>query len=330
MARTTRLFVSSLLLGGTLFAVTPAIAQPRDRAAAEALFRAGREAADKGDYATACKRFEESERLDPALGTLFNLADCKEKQGKLASAWQLFREVAQRLSDSDERAQIASERATSLEPRLPRLNLQLAPEAPAGTQVFRDGVELGAGSLSVPLPVDPGAHTVLVRAPGHQEKSYEVQAEEGKVVELAIAPGAATGAPSGETSSAGADGVVDIRTPPEPDRGTGGRKTAGYVIGGLGIASLVAGAVTGGLALSKKGEMEDNCASDLACNQDGVDAADSGKTFATISTITFAAGAVAVGVGAFLILSGDSEGKHVAVGAAPGTRGGSFVLKGNF
>src|SRR5687768_2981870 len=54
-------------------------AEPRDAAAAEALFRQGRQAADAGDHAKACEKFKESNRLDPALGTVFNIADCEEK-----------------------------------------------------------------------------------------------------------------------------------------------------------------------------------------------------------------------------------------------------------
>src|SRR5260221_7405355 len=92
-----------------------ALAAPRDPAAAEALFRAGRAAADKGDYVTACPKFEESNRLDPEVGTVFNLADCDEHLGKVASAWQLFKEVAQRLSPADERVSIATSRAAALE-----------------------------------------------------------------------------------------------------------------------------------------------------------------------------------------------------------------------
>src|SRR6478672_4877951 len=92
-----------------------ALGAPRDPTAAEALFRAGRAAADKGDYVTACPKFEESNRLDPELGTAFNLADCDEHVGKVASAWQLFKEVAQRLPPGDDRVSIATSRAAALE-----------------------------------------------------------------------------------------------------------------------------------------------------------------------------------------------------------------------
>src|SRR5258706_7329882 len=91
-----------------------ALGAPRDPAAAEALFRAGRAAADKGDYVTACPKFEESNRLDPELVTAFNLADCDEHVGKVASAWQLFKEVAHSLSAGGRRVSDASFRVRAV------------------------------------------------------------------------------------------------------------------------------------------------------------------------------------------------------------------------
>ena len=49
-------------------------ARGQDRAAAEAAFDEGRQLATNGRYAEACLRFEASERLDPAVGSLLNLA----------------------------------------------------------------------------------------------------------------------------------------------------------------------------------------------------------------------------------------------------------------
>ncbi|MFO0567610.1 MAG: hypothetical protein U0263_18270 [Polyangiaceae bacterium] len=57
------------------------MAQGRDATAAEALFNAGRDAVKAGDYPTACAKFRESNRLDPAPGTVLNLADCEEHLG---------------------------------------------------------------------------------------------------------------------------------------------------------------------------------------------------------------------------------------------------------
>lgn len=51
---------------------------------------AARGLVQKGDWAAACPKFEESERLDPGIGTLYHLADCYEHVGRLATAWGLF------------------------------------------------------------------------------------------------------------------------------------------------------------------------------------------------------------------------------------------------
>ncbi len=78
-----------------------------------------------GAYGDACARFSESERLDPAAGTLLNLADCYERNGQLASAWLTFREAttAAELSDRAAWSEQASARARLLEPRLPTLTV---------------------------------------------------------------------------------------------------------------------------------------------------------------------------------------------------------------
>src|SRR5262245_29948991 len=121
------LFVMAMALAGPLFA--------QNRAAAEALFQAGRAALAKGDYATACEKFAESQPLDPAVGTLFNLAECNDKLGKLATAWQLFNQVADTLADNDPRKNVARERSRQLESRLPKLVLRLDPTSPPGSVV---------------------------------------------------------------------------------------------------------------------------------------------------------------------------------------------------
>src|SRR3954467_7016553 len=61
-----------------------------DKAAAQSLFDQGRSLMTKGQYAQACPKLAESQRLDPGLGTQFNLADCYEHLGQTASAWAGF------------------------------------------------------------------------------------------------------------------------------------------------------------------------------------------------------------------------------------------------
>ena len=64
----------------------PRVARAQNPAAAEALFEQARAAMAAGSYELACARFRDSDRLDPAIGTRFNLADCEEKRGRVATA----------------------------------------------------------------------------------------------------------------------------------------------------------------------------------------------------------------------------------------------------
>src|SRR5262245_43042215 len=61
---------------------------------ARTLVREARKLMEKGHHAEACPKLEESLRLDPGIGTQFNLAHCWEQIDRTASAWGLFMDVA--------------------------------------------------------------------------------------------------------------------------------------------------------------------------------------------------------------------------------------------
>src|SRR5215204_2648434 len=69
-------------------------AQERDPAAAQALFDQAKELIRQRKFAEACPKLQESNRLDPGIGTQFHLADCYEQSGRVASAWAAFLDVA--------------------------------------------------------------------------------------------------------------------------------------------------------------------------------------------------------------------------------------------
>src|SRR5947207_15862051 len=86
--------LAALLTSSAATAEPGATAEPDSSApSAEALFREGRDAVKMGEYEIACPKFEESQRLDPANGTLLNLALCEEGWGHLADARRHFRQV---------------------------------------------------------------------------------------------------------------------------------------------------------------------------------------------------------------------------------------------
>lgn len=311
-----------------LFVPALAVADPVDRATAEALFQKGRDAMAAGDLETACPALEESNRLDPAPGTMVNLATCEERRGRLAVAWQWLEQAASRLPESDARRALVLQRAAETKARLPHLTIRLAPGAPADSRVMRDAVELRSVSLGLALPVDPGAHRVAVSAPGRAERRYAVLLEEGERKELVVAPGpvGATTVELDDSAPAEAPEGTPAEPEPAPD-GQGGpasggmdRRTLGYIVGGAGVAGIGTALVAGGLVLGKKSVVEDHCdRTARTCDATGLDAASSGKTLSTVSTVAFAVGVAATGVGVYFLLTADpSSSKEIGLAAAPG------------
>jgi hypothetical protein len=288
-------------------AAVPAAAQPRDPAGAEVLYRAGRDASRRGDWETACAKLAESQRLDPAGGTLLNLADCEEHRGQLAHAWQHFVQAQALFPKGDGRATYAKTRAAAVDKRLPRLSVRLADGAPADTHVLRDDTELGAPSLGVSLPVDPGEHVVVARADGRVDGRVQVSLAEGDTREVIVTLGMA--APSAGVSQAPAP----YPTPPAPTTTPTKytplvvpekRPAYGYAFLGAGIVGIGVGTVAGFLALSRASTVKDACgASYTTCSDASVAAAKDGKLFTTVSTVGFAAGAVFAGVGLYFLLA---------------------------
>ncbi len=72
------LIFSLIGLVPSLLWATPAAADP---SAAEALFEEGVALSERGALTEACSKFEASEALDVAVGTLLRLADCYDEPG---------------------------------------------------------------------------------------------------------------------------------------------------------------------------------------------------------------------------------------------------------
>jgi hypothetical protein len=164
-------------------------ATEHDEAAARVLFNEGRRLVDSGHYVEGCAKFEESLKLDPGVGTSFNLADCQERIGRTASAWARFLNVAAatRLEGQQERERVARARASALEPRLSRLTIDVGAKT-TGLVIERDGLPVDAAAWGVPLPVDPGTHVVVARAPGAKEWSQTTSIPEGPSNVLLVVP----------------------------------------------------------------------------------------------------------------------------------------------
>lgn len=150
----------------------PRLAAAQDTTRADETFHAGRELMKDGKLAEACPKFEESQRADPASGTLLALAYCQELSGLLASARANYLAAADlaKKEGQGEREKAASERAEALGRRVSSLTI-VVPAAltqQSGLKIKRDGIELERSSYNVPMPLNGGAHVVEVTAPGRE------------------------------------------------------------------------------------------------------------------------------------------------------------------
>src|SRR5580692_6130162 len=93
------LAVAALLAGAVTLARSMAGAQPSTGApnvtVADAVFREAQGLLAQGKTHEACEKFAESNRLDPQLGTLLNLAVCHEQEERTATAWSDYDAVVE-------------------------------------------------------------------------------------------------------------------------------------------------------------------------------------------------------------------------------------------
>jgi hypothetical protein len=186
-----------------------AVAQPAG-AQAESLFRHGKELMTKGRFAEACAAFEASQKLDPTISTLLNLASCREKNGQLATAWGLFLEAERQTrtaSDDPSRQlhQVAVNHATKLEPRLSTLTITVAPEhRVGGLQVHRNADLVDPGAWNKALPIDGGTYKITASAPGNADWSAMItlgNERDAKTIDIPRLKAAALGEASTATSA---------------------------------------------------------------------------------------------------------------------------------
>ncbi|HTM44141.1 MAG TPA: hypothetical protein VL137_04255 [Polyangiaceae bacterium] len=305
--------IRTVILSFAISMAGAANAAKHDPVGAEQLFSEGRAALEAGDYATACKKFEESNRLEPAAGTLMNRATCEQRSGKIATAWQLWREALDQLDPSDDRVRYARAQLQALEPRIPRLTIKPAAPLSPSVAVFRDGVRLADGSLNVPLRVDPGTHLVLVRMEGHSDQRYSIDLQERQRSEILVRVGQALPGPQREPALAG-------KSSP----------TLGYVLASIGLAGIGGAVVTQVMMEKEKETIAVNCPN-KRCNEQGFAAVQNGRKLLIANRILWGVGGTAfVGGVALVLFHSDSSSGEQRVGLALSPNSIGLVHQGRF
>jgi tetratricopeptide (TPR) repeat protein len=297
------------------------------KAAAEALFREAAELMAAGNLSEACAKYQASQELDPALGTLLRLADCYDRVGKSASAWALFveAEVAATRAEQPERAEIAATRAADLKDRLSLVKLVVSEaDAVPGLTLTINGADIPGASWGTALPFDPGPHTVTARAPGYRSWTTRFELQPGpaehelSVPKLRAEP---------REPQPGRVEPLSSTPLPEQDRSSA-QGTIGYVVGGAGLVGLAVGGALAYRAYTLNEDSFAECARDdaNACTEKGKELRENAASYGNWATLVGGIGGAIAVTGLVLVLTApDSQSARHAgpqLGLSTNAKGG--------
>jgi tetratricopeptide (TPR) repeat protein len=313
------------LLGGTVDARAKEDALPPDPFAedegpspAQVLFEAGRDAMKRGEHELACKKFTESYHEEPAPGTLLNLGNCEERQGKLSAALKRYQEAVDQLEPDDPRAAFARKRAEELERKIPTLTVSVSATAPEKIRVTRNGEPLTT-ELGTPVRLDPGNFVVVAEATGYHPRVYQLSLAPGDTEQLSVAVGER----------------IEADAPPATDLSS--RTIAGYVLLATGAASGAASGTFAWLTHSEYSTVRERCdVGERVCRDaTGQTAAETGATYETLAYVFGGVAVVSLSIGGYLLLADDEpeseeSGQLSLSVVANGSDSPGLVLHGTF
>jgi hypothetical protein len=319
----------SLALATTLAVATFAPSawpqDPKDLARARERFKEAAALQAAGDFARALDAYKDVAVVKSSAQVRFNIATCEEKLGDYLRATGSYRIALTEATRSNAKElEAAVQRALSdLEPRIPRLLVKRG-EGGGVAEITLDGRPLANPSIGVEFQVNPGPHSVRATAPDKEPFSVEVVMpdREHKAVEVVMKakPKAIAIAPK--------DGPLEPPPPPpEPPKSNKSLRTAGFVVGGVGVVGLIVSGVFFGMRQSAISTLDGECGpTHMTCPANAASTRDSGSRDATISTAMFVVGLAAAGVGTTLIIVGSrKQAPSPTAGLVLGPGGGSFA-----
>jgi tetratricopeptide (TPR) repeat protein len=274
----------------------------------------------RGEIVAACRKFEQSYAEDAAPGTLYNLAQCHEREGRIADAYREYDALAS-LAESAKLADKAASvraRASALLPRLGRVDLVHRSDAVSGISGLTiDGTPFAVDVSKKPLYLAPGAHVIGIQhADGVTvtRRIDAIAAGESRRVEM---EDPAPAQPKASAPRVVRQEVVVNRK----------RRTAAYVVGASGAVLAAGGVALGVLTLVERNRFQTLCGvSGKDCQpgdvQKAYDDRYAARTAATLSTVGFAAGGVALAASAYLfVTSREERSARTALEIAPSSDG---------
>lgn len=313
---------------GVVFAMAGLARAQHPEATAEQLFQEGRQLMQEGKYKEGCPKLAQSQRLDPAAGTLLNLGECYEKNNQLASAISSYKqawELARERKRSDWTS-FAEERMRALEPRVPRVRISGA--LPAGAHAELDGRPIEYAESQIVLRVDVGEHRLVVVSGERELVARTFVAAEGRTDDVSLDDGPKKGGPS-----------PPANPPKVPAKETsgGGPSPAVWILGGASLGALALGGILLGVREGQVSSIVSDCGASgtalpAARANDCNDRGSGVGTTTALSIAAFGAGAVLAGSALVVYLTSNSsdarkETSRLRASCLPGFGGASCVVR---
>lgn len=294
----------------------------------------GLKLAEEGRCPEAIEKLMRAESLYSAPTTLGRLGECRVKVGKLVLGTEDLRRVVRTalkpeappaFRTAQERAQKVLDEAL---PRLAKVHVEVTGAANLAIELRLDGEPIPKELVAIDIPADPGSHRLEARAAGFLPESRQVELSEGgrETIRLVLRPDPQAAAQP--ASPASAPSKAPGAPPPEASPT---RRYLSYGLLGVGAAGLAVGTVFGLIAVSRKGELDEECPKkECKLSSDGL--YERTQTAGLVSTVGFGVGAVGAGLGLYLLLSSSSSSAQVArsVQVGPGPSPLSLGVQGAF
>jgi hypothetical protein len=309
------------------------VARADNAAAANALFDEGKRLMQAGRYPEACAKFADSQRLDPGVGTMLNLAACYEKNGQTASAWSAYRAAAAAARDKGQstREKAARESVARLESGLLKVIVTVTPQPDADAlTITLDGTAIPPGLRGIPTPVDTGNHRLEASGPG--KKAWSVAFTVSGTATTPVLVPVLDNAPAPAAADAAKSTAPSAPLGAEPRDGKSQRAVA-LIVGGVGLVGEGIGSAFGLMAKTIDDNADPLCSSSDHCTDEGKALVNSAHSKATVATVAFSIGAAGLLGGTILWLTAprpQERGPSVAVVPTVGPDGAGFFAKGTF
>ena len=151
---------------------------PSELQAARELFAKGEKDESAGRWNDALDKLKRAITVKSTPGLRFHIAFCEEKLGRLVAALADYTAADQAARDQNDKDVIdaVAEPLKTLRIRVPTLTIEVP--AAQDAHVELDGTLVPAGLYGVAMPVEPGLHRVVAKAPGKREFTTEVTLHE--------------------------------------------------------------------------------------------------------------------------------------------------------